>query len=65
VLVAAGITGSGTRAAGEFLTDEADLKQLADGAGADWSKKNFEVVLSAQVVNGVQGKPRVEAKTFW
>jgi hypothetical protein len=48
VLVAAGIAGSGTRAAGEFLTDEEDLKQLADSAGADWSKKNFEVVLSSQ-----------------
>jgi hypothetical protein len=65
VLVAAGITGSGTRAAGEFLTDEADLKELADAAGADWSKKNFEVVLSSQVVKGMQGKPRVEAKAFW
>jgi hypothetical protein len=38
---------------------------LADSAGADWSKKNFEVVLSSQVVNGIQGKPKVEAKTFW
>jgi hypothetical protein len=65
VLVAAGIAGSGTRAAGEFLTDEEDLKQLADSAGVDWSKKNFEVVLSSQVVNGIQGKPKVEAKTFW
>ena len=65
VLVAAGIAGSGTRAAGEFLTDEASLKQLADGAGVDWGKKNFEVVLSSQVVNGMQGKPKVEAKAFW
>jgi hypothetical protein len=65
VLVAAGITGSGTRAAGEFLTNEADLKQLADSAGGDWGKKNFEVVLSAQVINGMQGKPTVEAKIFW
>ena len=65
VLVAAGIAGSGTRAAGEFLTDEASLKQLADGAGADWGRKNFEVVLSSEVVNGMQGKPRVEAKSFW
>ncbi len=65
VLVAAGIAGSGTRAAGEFLTDEASLKQLADSAGADWGKKNFEVVLSAEVVKGVQGKPKVEAQAFW
>jgi hypothetical protein len=65
VLVVAGIAGSGTRAAGEFLTNEADLKQLADSAGADWAKRNFEVVLSSQVVNGMQGKPMVEAKAFW
>ncbi len=65
ILVAAGIAGSGTRAAGEFLTDEASLKQLANGAGADWAKKNFEVVLSSQVVNGMQGKPKLEAETFW
>jgi hypothetical protein len=65
VLVAAGIAGSGTRAAGEFLTDEATLKQLMDGAGVDWGRTNFEVVLSSQVVNGLQGKPKVEAKAFW
>jgi hypothetical protein len=65
VLVAAGIAGSGTRAAGEFLTDEASLEQLADGAGVDWGQRNFEVVLSSQVVNGMQGKPKVEAKAFW
>jgi hypothetical protein len=65
VLVAAGIAGSGTRAAGEFLTDEPSLKQLVDGAGVDWGRTNFEVVLSSQVVNGMQGKPRVEAKAFW
>jgi hypothetical protein len=65
VLVAAGIAGSGTRAAGELLTDEASLKQLVDGAGVDWGRTNFEVVLSSQVVNGMQGKPRVDAKAFW
>jgi hypothetical protein len=65
VLVAAGIAGSGTRAAGEFLTDEANLKQLANSAGVDWARTNFEVVLSSQVVKGMQGKPKVEAEAFW
>jgi hypothetical protein len=65
VLVAAGIAGGGTRAAGEFLTDEVSLKQLVDGTGVDWARTNFEVVLSSEVVNGMQGKPRVEAKAFW
>jgi len=38
---------------------------LSNGAGADWAKKNFEVVLSSQVVNGMQGKATLEAKAFW
>jgi hypothetical protein len=49
VLVAAGIAGSGTRAAGEFLTDEESLKELVHDAGVDWSRTNFEVVLSSQL----------------
>jgi hypothetical protein len=44
---------------------EASLKQLVDGAGVDWDRTNFEVVLSSQVVNGMQGKPKVEAIAFW
>jgi hypothetical protein len=47
------------------MTNEADLKQLADSAGDDWAKKNFKVVLSSQVVNGMQGEPTAEAKAFW
>jgi hypothetical protein len=65
VLVAAGIAGSGTRAAGEFLTDETSLKQVAEDAGANWEKKNFELVLSSQVAGGMQGKPKVEAIALW
>jgi hypothetical protein len=65
VLVAAGIAGSGTRAAGEFLTDEASLKQVAKDTGAGWEKKNFEFVLSSQVAGGMQGKPKVEAIALW
>lgn len=65
VLIAAGIAGSGTRAAGEFLTNESSLIQLADGAPADWEQKNFEAVLSSEVVNGIPGEPKLEAKVFW
>jgi hypothetical protein len=64
-LVAVGIAGSGTKAAGELLTDEAGLEQLASAAGAEWSRKNFEVILSVQVVNGMRGKPKVEAVEVW
>jgi hypothetical protein len=65
VMIAAGLAGSGTKAAGEFLTDENSLEQLGVNAPRDWEHKNFEAVISSQVVDGMQGKPSVVAKVFW
>jgi hypothetical protein len=65
VMIAAGLAGSGTKAAGEFLTDENGLEQLAVDAPPGWKNKNFEAVVSSQVVDGMQGKPTVVAKVFW
>ena len=65
VMIAAGLAGSGTKAAGEFLTDPKSVEQLAINAPAGWESKNFEAVLSSQVVDGMQGKPTVVAKVFW
>jgi hypothetical protein len=65
VMIAAGLAGSGTKAAGEFLTDPKSLEQLAIDAPPDWGHKNFEAVVSSEVNNGMQGKPHVEAKVFW
>lgn len=64
-LVAAGIGRGGTRVAGEFLTDNTDLAQLMRAARAAGDKKNLEVVLSTQIIDGEPGSPRVEATYFW
>ena len=61
-VVAAGVGRGGTRVAGEYLTDMGDLAQLAARAG---DKRNVEVVLSTQIIDGEPGKPKVEASYFW
>ncbi len=61
-VVAAGVARGGTRVAAEYLTDPADLAQLERAAG---NKKNMEVVLSTQIIDGEPGSPKVEASYFW
>ncbi|MBN2130516.1 MAG: hypothetical protein JW741_13530, partial [Sedimentisphaerales bacterium] len=65
VVAIAGITAAGTLAAGEFVTDESYFAQSVDDAPPDWYKKNIQVVLSTEVVNGVPGPPEVVATHFW
>jgi hypothetical protein len=64
-VVVAGIGRGGTRVAGEFLTDNADLAQLMRLAHAAGDKKNLEVVLSTQIIDGEPGSPKIEATYFW
>jgi hypothetical protein len=64
-VVAAGIGRGGTRVAGEFLTDPDDLAQLARAAILAGNRKNMEVVLSTQIIDGEPGTPRTEATYFW
>jgi hypothetical protein len=61
-VVAAGVARGGTRVAAEYLTDPADLAQLERAAG---NKKDMEVVLSTQIIDGEPGTPKVEASYFW
>jgi len=64
-VVVAGIGRGGTIAAGEFLTDAGDLAQLRRAAQAAGDKKNMEVVLSTQIIDGEPGSPKLEAAYFW
>jgi hypothetical protein len=65
VMIAAGLAGSGTKAAAEFLTDEQSLEALGTGAPVGWQDRNFEAVLASQVTDGMQAQPKIVAKTFW
>jgi hypothetical protein len=64
-IVAAGIGRGGTIAAGEFLTNPDDLALLERAAQAAGNKKNLELVLSTQIVDGEPGRPKMEASYFW
>jgi len=64
-VIVAGIARGGTIAAGEFLTDPVNLAELQRIALDGGDKKNMEVVLSTQIIDGEPGSPRLEASYFW
>jgi hypothetical protein len=64
-VVAAGIGRGGTVAAGEFLVNENRMDEILKQLPVDWQKKNIEVVLETQVIQGRSGPPRVKAVHVW
>ena len=64
-VVVAGMGKDGTSAAGEFVTDPRYLQMLADRAPKGWERKNLQVVLNTEVINGNVGPPRIVATYFW
>jgi DNA-binding winged helix-turn-helix (wHTH) protein len=64
-LIIAGVGRGGTIAAGELVTNPTYLAQLADAAHASGNKKNMEIVLSTQIIDGEPGSPKIEATYFW
>jgi len=65
VVVAGGLSGYGTTAAGEFLTNPVYMETLAKQAPKDWSRRNIQVVIATKVINGNSGPPRVVDRHFW
>lgn len=65
VVIAAGLGENGTIAAGEFLTDPRQMEAATKHAPSDWRRKNIEVVIATQVIDGKSGPPRVLAAYFW
>jgi len=61
-IVAAGVGLGGTIAAAEFIANQDDLAQAMRSAG---SRKNMEIVLSTQIIDGEPGTPKMEATYFW
>ncbi len=65
VIMDAGITVFGTSAAAKFLTSRSDLKKLAAIAPRGWEKKNMEIVLATDVIQGRSGPATILAAQFW
>ena len=58
-IIVAGIGMSGTEAAGEFLVDATQTEELRRQIGPSFRERDFEAVLSTDVVNGIAGAPRI------
>jgi hypothetical protein len=65
VVVAAGIGRGGTVAAGEFLVDSNRMAEMLKQLPSDWKRKNLEIVLETQVIEGRSGSPRISAMHVW
>jgi hypothetical protein len=65
VVMVAGMGKDGTAAAGEFVTGPRYLETLASAAPRAWERKNLQVVIATEVINGNAGPPRVLATYFW
>jgi hypothetical protein len=65
VVVAAGIGRGGTVAAGEFLVDSHRMDDMLSQLPRSWNRKNVEIVLETQVIQGRSGPPRICAVHSW
>lgn len=65
LVAAAGITQYGTRAAGEFLVDNALMDETFGKLDAGWSGKNQQVLLHTTVYKGTPARPKVLAAHIW
>ena len=64
-LIVAGIGMTGTAAAGDFLSDPGRVEELRQRIGKGFKDRDFEAVLSTDVVNGTAGSPKVIAVASW
>jgi hypothetical protein len=61
----AGLDHSGTRAAGDFVTNPQMIADLVRRAPKDWKRKNLQVVLHTNVVDNLPSSPTVVAAYYW
>lgn len=64
-VIAAGLTGAGTEAAGEFISSPELLERAFRDAPANWTKNNSLFVLKTTITDAVSGPPTVVASYFW
>ena len=65
VITIAGLDHTGTRAAGDFVSNPGLMAEFAKQAPRDWNKKNLQLVLHTNVLNDVPGPPTIIAAYLW
>ncbi len=65
IVIVAGIDGTGTQAAADFVSHPEYIEKGLGNAPADWQKKNLEVVLQTTITDSIPGPPQVVAAYYW
>jgi hypothetical protein len=65
IVALAGVSGFGTMAAAEFVTDAAEMREIEKLAPANWARKGVQIVLKTNVIGKSAGPPTVLATQFW
>jgi hypothetical protein len=65
VVMIGGLTGYGTLAAAEFLSNPSFLETAIRQAPPDWRRRNIQFVISTKVINGGSSPPRLVDQYFW
>lgn len=65
ILVLAGLTNSGTQAAGEFVTSNDLLSEALRAAPKGWQNGNVQLVLHTRLIGRTPDRPSVVASYFW
>lgn len=65
LLIASGIGMVGTKAAGRFMAHEEDLEAALRAAPRGWEKKNLEIVLETDIVDGSPSPPHAVEVKVW
>ncbi len=65
IAIVAGISGTGTQAAAEFVSQPEYIEKGLRDAPPDWQKKNLEVVLKTTITDSIAGPPQVVAAYYW
>ena len=65
LIIISGIGMVGTKAAGHAISHEEELKTALASAPAGWERKNLEVVLETDVVDGSPSPPHAVAVKVW
>jgi len=65
VIILAGVSPPGTKAAGEFITNPQYMNEFLKTLPANWQTKNLEILISTNVINNQPGAPHVVASSIW
>jgi hypothetical protein len=65
LITIAGLDQTGTRAAGDFVTNPQLIAEVTNQAPKDWARKNIQIVLHTNVVNNIPSSASVSAVHYW